>query len=70
MIDPNDAACSPSACLRAEANDLREKAALRTENVEEIRAQADELAQEAEAMTVLAARYDKAAQALDDAEGL
>lgn len=68
MNDPSEPMCGPAACLRAEAEDLRERAGER----DEARAIATEAAitfgSEAEAMLALAERYERAAAQLDELE--
>jgi hypothetical protein len=66
MIDPNDAACSPATCLRAEAEDMRRRADHNAGSAlgcpEPLRS--DFLARSAAYLT-LSARYEAAAQILD-----
>jgi hypothetical protein len=67
-LDPNSPMCSPAACLRAEAEDLRERAAEADRLRAKYQTYAIERGEGAEAMRLLADRYEAAAAKLDEAE--
>lgn len=59
---------TPALCLRAEAEDLRSKAAEQVIRADSARANAKRLQEEADAMVLIAAQYECAADKLDAME--
>lgn len=74
MIDPSEPLCGPSTCLRAEAEDLRERAQQAIRDAERVRegiarstAKAVSIEADAANYLTLANRYERAASMLDEA---
>lgn len=67
MFSPDDPICGPATCLRAEAEDLLQRATEATLACEEHTKAAEAARAKAEAFLALAGRYERAADMLDAA---